>query len=176
MNVHARARVRTYQSAHKMVSKWPSSAETSDSQSHLTTLHSTRQRAGPEQTGGQEGRGQEDKYGRNKQDSRFVMLKIRKTQYMHAKKSLRDNIVQHTELDVEAFFFFFRKLRHLDLITSDSAAFVSTLTVGPRFCWLLQLFFISGGNFVVKLCWADATSFFFQLPLSHGLLGREGDY
>lgn len=32
------ARVCTYQSAHKMVSKWPSSAETSDSQSHLTTL------------------------------------------------------------------------------------------------------------------------------------------
>lgn len=41
VNMHALSAclcVRTYQSAHKMVLKWPSSAETSDSQSHLTTL------------------------------------------------------------------------------------------------------------------------------------------
>lgn len=51
----------------------------------------------------------EDRRDEDTQDSRFVMLEIRKTQYMHAKKSLRDNIVQHTEPDVEAFSFF-RKL------------------------------------------------------------------
>lgn len=34
----------TYQSAHITTSKWPSSAETSDSQSHLTTLWNTESR------------------------------------------------------------------------------------------------------------------------------------
>lgn len=47
--LHVCVCVFTYQSAHRMVSKWPSRAETSDSQSHLTTLRGHRK--GAMQTG-----------------------------------------------------------------------------------------------------------------------------